>query len=192
VRLSKAFFSGNFVDAPLTATLCHGSMEKAEVVAEIENAFKGISLGNGIGLYEAEAIDICASDKKTLQARFKDRESWQKWTEIPAEVIGSFYSALCFVDIEGMRFLLPAYIKYAVENYESSSSASIDSPIYALLSNPVFAQSGIDEYFSPEQYAVFAKFLRFMVLEAGEEFVDAFCASQAYEKHWVKYDADMA
>lgn len=167
------------------------NMKKAELVVDIENAFKGISLENGIGLYEAEAIDSYSSERKTLQARSKDRESWEKWTDIPTNVIEMFYSALCFVDIEGMRFLLPAFMKYAIENYESSASASVDSPIYALLNSPVFVESHIDDYFSPMQYAVFAKFLRFMVIDAGENFVDTFSASQAYEKIWAKYDPDM-
>ncbi|ODC02030.1 hypothetical protein A3197_21530 [Candidatus Thiodiazotropha endoloripes] len=167
-------------------------MERAKLVAKIEDAFKGVLLGNGIGLYETEAIDNYANDKKMLQARLNDRDSWKKWTDVPVEVIEVSHSALCFVDAEGMRFLLPAFMKYAVMNYESSNSASIDSPIYALFNNPVFAQTDIDEYFNHQHYETFAKFLKFMVLVAGEEYVDSFCASQAYEKHWYKYDTDMA
>jgi hypothetical protein len=167
-------------------------MDKADLLKIIEIAFGGVTLCDGIGLYEAEAIDNYASDKRTLKARKKDRESWKRWDEIPSEVIETFYSALCFVDIEGMRFLLPAYMKFAVENYKNSDSASINSPIYALQSNPVFAETNIDDYFTKEQYGAFSKFLRFMVLEAGFEFVDSDCASQAYEKYWGKYDSNMA
>ncbi len=167
-------------------------MDKADLVNLIENAFKGVSLGEGIGIYEAEAIDNYASEKKTTKARAKDREEWKKWTDIPPQVIETFYSALCFLDVEGMRYVLPAYMRFAVENYEASASASIDSPIYALQSNPVFVTENVDEYFTKEQYEVFAQFLKFMVLEAGEDYVDSLCASQAYEKFWSKYDDEMA
>ncbi len=167
-------------------------MDKADLVNLIENAFKGVSLGEGIGIYEAEAIDNYASEKKTTKARAKDREEWKKWTDIPPQVIETFYSALCFLDVEGMRYVLPAYMRFAVENYETSASASIDSPIYALQSNPVFVTENVDEYFTKEQYEVFAQFLKFMVLEAGEDYVDSLCASQAYEKVWLKYDNEMA
>jgi hypothetical protein len=168
------------------------NMGRTELLKIIDEAFGRVTLGDGIGLYEAEAIDNYANDMKTLKARKKDRESWNRWDEIPTEVIEAFYSALCFIDIQGMRFLLPAYMKFAVENYEKSDSASIDSPIYALQSNPVFAEPNIDDYFTKEQYEAFAKFLRFMVLEAGCDFVDSDCASQAYEKYWGKYDSNMA
>lgn len=168
------------------------NMEKEELVAEIEEAFRDVKLGNGIGLYEAEAIDDYANDKVTRQARSKDRDTWCNWTDIPAKDIEYFYSALCFVDIEGMRFLLPAYMKYAVDNYDSSNSASIDMSISALLNSPVFVQSDVDEYFTPKQYCAFARFLRFMVLEAGEDFVDSFSASEAYDKFWKNYDDSMA
>ncbi|MEJ2395649.1 MAG: hypothetical protein P8Z77_12955 [Candidatus Thiodiazotropha sp.] len=167
-------------------------MDKAELLLIIEIAFGRVTLCDGIGLYEAEAIDNYASDKERLKARKKDRESWKRWDEIPTEVIETFYSALCFVDIKGMRFLLPAYMKFAVNNYKNSDSASVDSPIYALQSNPVFAETDIDDYFTEEQYEAFAKFLRFMILEAGFDFVDSDGASQAYENHWGKYDSDMA
>lgn len=167
-------------------------MDKAELLKIIEIAFDRVTLCEGIGIYEAEAIDNYASDKEILKARKKDRESWKRWDEIPTEVIETFYSALCFVDIQGMRFLLPAYMKFAVENYNKSDSASVDSPIYALQSNPVFAEQNIDDYFTNEQYEAFAKFLRFMVLDAGFDFVDSDCASQAYDKYWGKYDANMA
>lgn len=167
-------------------------MDKAELLLIIEMAFGRVTLCDGIGLYEAEAIDNYASDKERLKARKKDRESWKRWDEIPTEIIETFYSALCFVDIEGMRFLLPAYMKFAVNYFKNSDSASVDSPIHALQSNPVFAETDIDDYFTEEQYEVFAKFLRFMILEAGFDSVDSDGASQAYENHWVKYDSYMA
>ena len=166
------------------------NMDKTEIVKLIEDAFKNVVLGDGIGIYEAEAIDNYASENKTIKARAKDREEWKRWTEIPKEVLEVSGSALCFMDLEGMRFLIPAYMKFAVENYETSASISIDSPIYALLSNPVFVAPNVNEYFTKEQYTVFAKFLKFMVLDVGEDHVDSFCASQAYEKFWREYDSD--
>ncbi|MCP4976836.1 MAG: hypothetical protein GY931_11800 [Maribacter sp.] len=167
-------------------------MDKEALVELIETAFKNVRLGDGIGIFEAEAIDNYASEKETLKARAKDRKEWKNWTEIPREVIETFCSVLCFVDLEGMRFVLPAYMKFSVENHKTNASASIDSPIYALSSNPVFVEPEVDKCFTKEQYVVFAKFLKFMVLDAGEDYVDSFSASQAYEKYWAKYDSNMA
>lgn len=84
-------------------------MEKTELLRLIDNAFKNVSLDDGVGIYEADAIDRCASEKKIIQAKAKDRALYKRWRDIPAEVIETFNFALCFVDAKGMRFLLPAY-----------------------------------------------------------------------------------
>lgn len=164
-------------------------MTSAELIEEIKSNFDGVSLGDGIGLFEADAIDNNASKVATQFARIKDRELWTNWREIPSGVIARSSSALCFADIAGMRFLLPAFMVFALENYQTSDSLSVDSPIYALLNNPVFVHPDMDQYFSPAQYALFSRFLRFMALDVGEDFVDAICALEAYDKFWAKYDA---
>lgn len=153
----------------------------------IENAFKKVTLGEGIGLYEAIAIDGCVSDKKVEKARKKDREEWKKWNEIPLDVIESFSSALCFVDSEGMRFLLPAFMSYAVEKYDKGASQSVDSPIYAL-DRDFSIFGGIDDFLTIEQKNAIAQFLKFMEQNAGEDYVDSQFASNAYIKYWGRYD----
>ncbi len=161
-------------------------MDRFGLISEIEKGFGGVKLGDGIGVLEAIAIDRCASDKQRLKARESDyRESWKA---IPAEVIEESYSALCFVDLKGMLFCLPAFMVFALRSYESNTSLSVDARIYALLANPTFVESDVYEYFKPEHLSLMAKFLRFMVLEAGDEYVDADAASQTYEKFWARYD----
>jgi hypothetical protein len=46
------------------------------------------------------------------------------------------------------------------------------------------------EILSQEQKAIIAKFLKYMVLVAGDNFVDAIVASRAYEHHWAKYEKE--
>ncbi len=158
------------------------NMDRFELISEIEKIFGGVKLGEGIGVLEAMAIDHCVNYKERLRARKSDfRESWKA---IPVEVIEDSYSALCFVDIKGMLFCLPAFMVFALRSYESNDSLSVDAPIYALLANPVFVESELREHFKPEHFSLMAKFLRYMVLEAGDDYVDADAASQAYEKFW--------
>jgi hypothetical protein len=83
---------------------------------------------------ESYAIDGCVSDKKREQARINDyRENWETISE---EVIAENYSALCFMDPKGLRFNLPAYTIFALKNYRSSASTSVDAAIYALSKEP--------------------------------------------------------
>lgn len=82
---------------------------KERLVAKIQSAFAGVRLGDGIGLLEAEAWDMCVDAAKPAEARTRDeRESWKSISEKNLEF--SSATALCFTDAEGYRFLLPAFM----------------------------------------------------------------------------------
>ncbi|MBU5636543.1 hypothetical protein KOM00_07310 [Geomonas sp. Red69] len=162
-------------------------MDSAEVIEQIRAAFAGVTLEDGIGILESDAIDGCVSDKKREQARNNDyRENWET---IPDEVIAENYSALCFMDPKGLRFNLPAYMIFALKNYRSSASASVDAPIYALQKEPEELEQAW-KIFTKSQREGIANFLKFMIIEVGEKWVDSWQASLAYEKTWFKYDRE--
>ena len=82
---------------------------REQLVAKIQSAFTDVRLGNGIGLLEAEAWDMCVDPAKPAEARTRDeRKSWQSIPEKDLEF--STATALCFTDAEGYRFLLPAFM----------------------------------------------------------------------------------
>jgi len=176
---------------PLSMALCvKNKMDRNCLVADIENAFYKVSLDNGIGLLEAEAIDFCVSDKKRRKARESDiRNSWKS---IPDEMIENHSFSLCFMDIAGIRYCMPAYMRFSIKYYETSGSLSIDAPLYALHHNPLLIENSTSRFFTEQQYSVFAKFLRYIVLEAGDEYFDSEIASQAYEAIWSSYDCEFA
>lgn len=155
------------------------------LVRQIEIAFDGVSLGDGIGILEAWAIDRCVSDKDRQRARVSDYRA--DWTLIPDSVLEDHYSVLAFMDREGIRFALPAYMRFATRNFEKSQSLSVDAPIYSLGSGWA-APPGGPELFTRLQRATIAKFLRVMVVEIGEDYVDATAASEAYDNFWVAFD----
>jgi hypothetical protein len=161
-------------------------MNAADLVKEIESSFKRVALEDGIGILEAEAIDEYASDAVRERERRKDeRDSWES---ISDEMISEHYSVLSFMDQKGLRFHLPAYMRFAVRNYASSNSASVDSVIYALCKDPQTVEKDLPLFTEPQKAAI-ASFLKFMVLEAGDEFVDSWQASLAYERTWRKYES---
>ncbi|RYD49965.1 MAG: hypothetical protein EOP83_24555 [Verrucomicrobiaceae bacterium] len=75
---------------------------------EIRVAFKGVTLGNGVGLLEAQGLDD-HEDAATC-ARYRDKDEKEDWEKISSEALNSCYSSLSFFDAEGMRFHLPAYL----------------------------------------------------------------------------------
>lgn len=162
-------------------------MNRIELIQDIEAAFGEVLLENGIGIYEADALDNYADQKEIEKERARDRDSWQRWQDIPDQIMDSCYSVLCFVDPKGMKFLLPAFMIFTLKNYDISNSASLDSTIYAL-DMGLEGFDGNADLLNIAQKSAIAKFLKYMVLEAGDNYIDAYAASRAYELHWSKYE----
>ena len=81
-------------------------------IATIE-AFAGVTLGNGVGLLQAQGMDDYA-DEKTCAA-YRERDEKHDWRAIGLEGLNRYYSSLSFFDEEGMRFHLPAFLMAAMD-----------------------------------------------------------------------------
>ncbi|MDB6055820.1 MAG: hypothetical protein JWN25_3343 [Verrucomicrobiales bacterium] len=79
-----------------------------EVSRLIETAFAGVTLGNGVGLQEAQGLDDHEAAETCAAYRAKDEKD--DWHQIPAEGLKRCNSSLSFFDAEGMKFHLPAYL----------------------------------------------------------------------------------
>ncbi|MFN3167983.1 MAG: DUF6714 family protein [Phycisphaeraceae bacterium] len=86
----------------------------------IHDAFDGVRLGNGVGLWEGQAIDDYTTGALRQQAR--DRDEKAIWSTITADDLNRCASSLSFTDAEGMRFLLPAYMLLEVNGLDETGS----------------------------------------------------------------------
>ena len=75
---------------------------------KISEAFAGVTLGNGIGLKQAQGIDDYEDEATCASYRASDEK--EDWTRIPVSELNRCNSSLNFFDAEGMRFHLPAYL----------------------------------------------------------------------------------
>ena len=160
-------------------------VDRNELIQDIESALDGIVLGGGVGLHEASAIDRCVNDRDRSKAR--DADERMDWRAIPDSEIETRCSSLSFVDTEGMRFLLPAYMCFALRNHETSDSMSVCAAVYALDGGWATAPDFQDSL-TPAQRSVIAKYLRVIVLEIGDEMMDTVIGSHAYDVFWSEYD----
>ena len=78
------------------------------LIHTIQQAFSGVTLGNGIGLSEGNAMDDYAPAEECARCRKQDEQT--HWHKIPVELLNQYYVALCYFDPEGMRFHLPAFL----------------------------------------------------------------------------------
>lgn len=79
----------------------------------IRDAFTGITLGDGVGLWEGQAIDDYAND--TTRGRYRARDEKSDWSAISVDDLNRCDSSLSFFDAEGMRFHLPAFLLAELE-----------------------------------------------------------------------------
>ncbi len=98
-------------------------MKKENVIKNIRSAFSFVVLGQGIGLWEAQAIDDYES--KEVQEINRNKDEKQDWSLLDADELQRCHSSLSFFDAEGMRFHLPAFLVNSLEG-------KTDDPIFHL------------------------------------------------------------
>jgi hypothetical protein len=100
--------------------------------------------------------DVKQPGKKMLYAEFPQYEieikalmskKWQNWWDIPDNVVDYHYHALSSVSPEGYKFLLPAFMTYALNNPESYSLVK-EFTIYSLIPPNRFDHPDRFEWFS--------------------------------------------
>ena len=108
---------------------------------------------------------------------------WKSWKAIEDKYVASYSSVMDFMDSQGIKWAMPAYMIYSINHYKEGSF-SVDTTIYTLERGAL----GHDkkDLFTLEQKKAIAKFLQFMV-EVGDEWVDAESAKTALDKIWGEY-----
>jgi hypothetical protein len=84
------------------------ALSKERVIENIRAAFKGVVLGRGVGLLEGRAIDDYAG--RATRRAYRARDEKLDWASIPVDFLNRNWASLGYVDAEGMRFYLPAFL----------------------------------------------------------------------------------
>lgn len=94
------------------------------VLALVRSAFRGVTLGNGVGLRQGQGLDDYA-DERTL-ASYRAQDEKNDWSAIPVADLDRCHSSLSFFDAEGMRFHLPAYLVADLEDSLQTADVLFD------------------------------------------------------------------
>jgi hypothetical protein len=166
---------------------------REDLIRAIEERFADVRLDDGVTLHEANVIDDYGTDEERMAARRLDNED--RWQEIPDKHIEDYPAILCFVDLKGFRYHLPAYMRWSLRYFDSSDSFTTDSTIYILRLDK---SDGLEawnreryEVFTEREGNVISRFLRFMV-EQGDDRVDAAEAARALELYWGNFLSETA
>lgn len=82
--------------------------DEKHIADKVAQAFRGVKLGSGIGLMEGNGLDDYADDLALKEYRSKDESD--DWTRIDIDRLNRYSAGLSYMDEEGMRFHLPAYV----------------------------------------------------------------------------------
>ena|SRR5579862_3539443 len=158
---------------------------RARLIQQIRDAFAGVGREGGVSLHETAISDEFGSDQYRAEARAAARaiDTERAWEDIPAADIERFVNILAFGDPIGYRYYLPAYMGWALENYEGSGSTSVNSAIYALGRSDDRERYAL---FDLEQCRAICAFLRFMA-EDTAGYADESEARRALESYWGRF-----
>jgi hypothetical protein len=162
---------------------------RSALIADIAAAFDGVPRGDGTTLHEAMAIDDRGSPEEQRAARRLDLEG--RWQDVPDGDIFECCSALSFLDEEGFRYYIPAFMVYGLKHWGDDPNFILDSCEYHLLheypkslrkSDP--ASIAGRYHFTDAQSKAVASFLRFII-----EFDQTKAARAAVEavERWERY-----
>jgi len=158
-------------------------MHEIALIEEIEEAFKGVILKEGIGINEADRIETQERDVLINKGRNLDRLWWKDWTDIEDKYIASYASVMDFMDSQGLKWVLPAYMIYSIKHYKAGSF-SIDSTLYTLEAGALGSDK-VDLYSLAQKQSI-AHFLEY-IITVGESYVDVASAKIALDKIWKIY-----
>jgi len=86
------------------------------IITLIREAFRDVSLGNGDGLRKAKSLDDYGEGYTKERIELDAKEKAEGWQSLNAKDLDENEVALSFFDPEGMRFHLPAYMIYHLDD----------------------------------------------------------------------------
>ncbi len=154
------------------------------LIAQITQAFEGVSREDGVTLHEARVIDDWGGEEERAAARGLDTDT--HWQEVPPQWIEQLWDAYSLLDSKGWRYYLPAYMVHALRC--SGSTSAGDSVIYSCLlpEEPELREHGLSRFsvLTLEQSRAVCRFLRF---NAAYGEADEVAARRALEAYWGEF-----
>ena len=156
----------------------------------IIQAFDNVSYPKNITLYVAQSHDNHEYDE---DEKYKKSDFVGKWQDIPDSHIEDCYCALSHLEPDGVRFYLPAFMLWVLDNYEAKEEEVSYATFSAFMK---FKSKGL-ENFHNEQFSLFNKkqkyacamFLKYFIDKYKEEIdfnIEIKVAKEAFEEQWHK------
>ncbi len=154
--------------------------EIESLIGLIQDAFRGTQLEGGITIHEADLEGAYQGEEVRLAARAKDTEA--SWAEVPDWKIERFPSVLTFLDVNGWRFYIPAYMIWTLRNWRTTDSIMADYVVWSF--DPAMPGTSLPRYESltaAQAHAAY-RFVKFFCDYSGDKE-----SRHAMEAYWHRF-----
>ena len=111
-------------------------VRQKQLLSQIDLAFVGVELGDGVSLHESQVIDNYGGAEERLAARASDEKvDWHKLIDETdlTRLFNVGMGGLCFLDAAGVRFHLPACLSLIVIDHSNRETGNMmESLLYRL------------------------------------------------------------
>ena len=159
-------------------------MKSSEVEQTIAAAFKGVSLGGGCSLRQAEEADNLGRPTADLSA-FPDADMADNWAALSLETLDQ-YPYLAHMDAEGFRYYIPAFMLSVLARYERSSMHVICTLGSLYPKKNDWWDYHLNRYslLSREQQAAIARYLHSLPMQVELDPEDQKVCERALRNYW--------
>ena len=164
-------------------------MEREDIEAGIRTAFAGVTLGSGVSLREAQAIDnrIIGLDPDIPADTPEVTDDWTRVadSELARDCLGH-------LDFAGRRYYLPALLLWLLDHYDDADpnvDMTVIGTISSLAWSPQFDGSHRQTYatFTEDQRAAIASYVEALprLVRLGRE--DVTLIRRAFDRYWADF-----
>jgi uncharacterized protein DUF6714 len=160
---------------------------REQVETAIRDAFRGVRLGEGVSLQQAELIDDFVVGLTPAEfARIPDLEVTDDWTAVSAEQLEM--DNIAHLDAEGLRYYLPAFLLYLLDHYDGGEMWTIGT--LGALDQRDGHPSGFLELLTPVQGRAIADYVRALPQLVDLDDLDRRVIERADRDVWSRYHSD--
>jgi len=158
-----------------------------EIREIISSAFNGVSLGDGISLRQAQAIDNYGegiTDEEFKHLRIN--EITNDWSKVSFEELE--LNCIAHLDAEGYRYYIPAFMLSVLSHYESSSMRVIGT-LGSLYPKEKMWFYHMERYslLNQEQREAIAKYISVLPTLVSLDRDDLVIIERALKNYWAQY-----
>ncbi len=163
-------------------------MKSSEVEQTIVSAFKGVHLGSGCSLCQAEEADHWGRLAAAELSAFPDADIADNWAAVSVETLDQ-YPYLAHMDAEGFRYYVPAFMLSILACYERSSMRVICtlSALYPKRNDRWDYHLNLYSLLSREQNAAIARYLHSLPMLVELDPEDQKVCDRALRNHWHEF-----